>query len=288
MGFDASEFAWTPTTDDEREHVRRQGPRYTHFAQLEDDEAVTLVEEILALRKRWLRSENAGEKEWHRALSLANRLVLGIAGWALAEQIRLSPVDDVLIRHGADPLRDRYIDLHRNIAVAVLASPLPLLPPATRDYLLEPLQKLSYGVVESFLAPKVGGPRGIDVEQRREIELQLLGWVEWQVARKQLRRGAALDSVAKACNLATGQAVRSWRKRLEHHMGPSLVQNVLNACKAIGVAEVEGKDPSLDPALAPCFRSPQSLDVQSAGRNYQFVSRSRSAKKGRRVPKKQN
>ena len=270
-GFDLSDLAWVPGSDDEREQVRRHQPWFTYWPQLNDDEAEALLREILALRRIRLRSEHPDEGEKQRALHLAARLIEGTAGWAAAEDMPLS----YLMRDTPDP------KLNRMVATWSLKLPVPLMPAATRQVIAEALEQLWDGVVPPILKPSVGGRRGIAGRRRQEIELELLGWVEWQVARKGLRIKDALKAVAQACGLETGQAVRNWRKRLVERLEnwestKGYVDNILKLPKTIGLMEAAGGDPSQDPALAADAIRLRLLDLQRLGKEYRGASLSRT------------
>jgi transcriptional regulator with XRE-family HTH domain len=267
--FDLNELAWMePATDDEREAARRRRPGFILWPPLPDHEALGLLRQILDLRRRWLRSENAGASEEQRTLYLAAQLMEGIAGWAAAEQLHLSYTDVALAREthvltGEDPA------FHRRLARKSLAFPLPLMPTSTRREIADAMDQLFDRNVRPILQPPPNGGRGIAPRRRAEIQLTLLAWVEWQVARGCMGREPALAEVARACGLGSHQAARNWKTRLDRGFGQ------LARAKEVGRKEAASERLSNHPEerLAAYLRS---LKIAELGKEYRFVSRSRT------------
>jgi hypothetical protein len=273
--FDLNELAWMePATDDEREAVRRRRSGFILWPPLPDDAAEGVLWRILDLRRRWLRSENAGASEEQRTLYLAAQLMEGIAGWAAAEQLHLSYTDVALAREthvltGEDPA------FHRRLARKSLAFPLPLMPTSTRREIADAMDQLFDGNVRPILQPPPNGGRGIAPRRRAEIQLTLLAWVEWQVARGCMGREPALAEVARACGLGSHQAARNWKTRLDRGFGERTVVGQLARAKEVGRKEAASERLSSHPEerLAACLRS---LKIAELGKEYRFVSRSRT------------
>ena len=272
MIFDVNELAWMePATDDEREAVRRRRPGFILWPPLPDDAAEGVLRQILDLRRRWLRSENAGASEEQQTLYLAAQLMEGIAGWAAAEQMRLSYTDVALAREihiltGEDPA------FHRRLARKSLAFPLALMPTSTRQEIADAIDQLFDGHVRPILQPPPAGGRGIAPRRRAEIQLTLLTWVEWQVARGCMGREPALVEVARACGLGSHQAARNWKTRLDRER---TVVGQLAFAKEVGRKEAASERLSSHPEerLAAYLRS---LKLAELGKEYRFVSRSRT------------
>jgi hypothetical protein len=273
---DLNELAWSgPASDDEREQVRRQQPGFTFYSQLDDDSAMALFMQILALRRRWLRSEDAGEKEEQQALQLMAQLAPGVIGWAAARPMQLSYVwADFLQREIKQPNRP---ELHRNLAADSLKLPFPLMTVETQRALAQGLDQLEDGVTDPLLKPVPGGRRGIAQRRRSHIEMTALAWVEWQVAQGSLRKEQALEKVSFACGLGSSQAARNWKARLTDHLGEEYVSKVLNEAEQIGRLEANGGDVARQPKeFANSAARLRSIDIKVLGKEYRLASRSRT------------
>ena len=168
--------------------------------------------------------------------------------------------------------------LNRMLIADSLEFPLILLPTTTRLELKAAFDALWDGAVHPLLAPWKGGPRGIAWRRRAEIELDLLAWVEWQVARKHFRVGQALEAVAQACGLDSAQAIRNSKRRLIEWRGKAIVSARLEEAASIGLMEAAGKDPLRDPAASAHANRLHSLDIRALGRAYTATTLSRAAK----------
>jgi hypothetical protein len=269
------ELAWSgPATDDEREDVRRRQPSYTFYPQLDDGAATALVEQILALRRVWLRSEEAGEKEEQQALQLMAQLAPGLIGWAATRPMQLSYVwADFLQREIKRPNRP---ELHRNLAADSLKQPFPLMTAETQRALAEALDQLEDGVTHPLVMPARGGRRGIARRRRRNIEITSLAWVEWQVARGSLGKEQALEKVVAACGLGSSQAPRNWKVRLTKGSAGEYVTKALNDAEQIGRLEASGEDPARRAEFANLAAQLRSIDIKVLGREYRLASQSRT------------
>lgn len=275
--FDLNELAWVePATDDEREAARRLRPCFILWPPLPDDAAEGVLRQILDLKRCWLRSDKAGASEEQRALHLGAQLMEGTVGWAAAAQMQLSYTDVILAREthiltGNDPA------FHRRLASESLAFPLPVMPNSTRREMADAMERLFDGVVRPILQPSPDGRRGIARRRRAQIELTLLAWVEWQVARGRMRKGQALARVVQACGLGSNQAVRNWQTRLNRSFDERTVGGMLERANEIGRMEAAGGNPSSHSELKPLAAYLRSQNIAELGREYRFVSRSRTA-----------
>lgn len=265
---------WPPLSDDDRERIRRAEPWFSFWPQIGDDVAEALLRQILALRRRRLRSETAGVREEIEAMHLVAQLAEGVAGWAATRHMRLSHPAKVIFRSTIEPT------LVRMLAAESLKLPLPLMPAQARRELARALNQLYEATVDPILAPSIGGGRGRHRGWRAEIELDLICWVEWQVAKKQRRSVQALDKVAEACGLGSAQAIRNWKNRLLKSSGHVAAR--LENARKIGCMEAAGQDPIADPATATQAKRLRSLDLKKLGTAYKSASQSRTPSPNRR------
>ena len=262
-----SAYGWEPTTDDERERWRRGEPWFTFWPQLTDDDAKALLSRILALRQTKLRSPNAGLSESREALQLSARLIEGAIGWAVADYVGMSHIWAYRLKSFDESPEDW--DLHKLSARDSLSCPVTLMLPMVRTTLAEALDKLFDGVVHPMLTRAKGGRRGVAGRKRAYIQLNMLAWIEWQIAGGHRPEMEALNLVAKACN-RSDQAIRNWERDLKKKaLKSSAVEDELEKAREIGRIECMGHDPGSVPELASMTRRLRSLDLQVAGRDRQ-------------------
>lgn len=283
-GFDLAEIKWEASTDDEREDLRRNEPWFTFWPQLSDGDANALFSRILELRRTMLRSASAGHREQQEALRLGAGLVEGTLGWAVAYTMGLSFVYSEHLKSPARWWRDLHLErdrhLERALAAASLRQPVTLMLPYVRLELAEALDQLTHGVVHPMLEPSRGGRRGIARHKRAVIQLTLLMWIEWQVARGNLRMTQAQDTVRKACGLGSLQAIRNWKLPLMKYL--TEVEQNLEQARRVGSIEAQDKDPNRSPELVRLATFLRSLDLRKIGGAYKTASLSRT----RRPPKR--